>query len=115
MLKIRKDVFTIEFNVSSGLITFTVTGFFNERSSTVTSGPLRYFNRKFVVVRSANGVAIVNDILFVTVPSKEQLKVTKMFVAKVKGENSFAIEHRFAYSFEAYNLSFARRKKRKVC
>jgi hypothetical protein len=67
---------TVFFNdFSPGLITFTVTGFFRERFSVTTSNRIRYFNRNFLLAKSASGVAIVNDILFVTVPMKEQLKV----------------------------------------
>ncbi len=62
---------------SAALITFTVTGFFHERvSAPTTSAPMRYFNRNFVVAPSNGTVTILNDILFVTIPTQEQIKVS---------------------------------------
>jgi hypothetical protein len=63
------------------LITFTVTGFFKERTSGgATSGPLRYFNRFFVVARSGVNVTIVNDVMFVTLPTKEHIRVNNFLL-----------------------------------
>ena len=49
------------------------------------SVPLRYFNRMFVVAPGNGTVTIVNDILFVTVPTKEQLKVNHNIQANTVG------------------------------
>jgi len=54
------------------LMTFTVTGVFKER--TTREEPLRHFNRMFVVVPQGQGFCIVNETLYVTMPTPLQLK-----------------------------------------
>lgn len=53
------------------LMTFTVSGVFRERED---RKPIRAFNRMFVVVPQGSGFVIVNEMLFVTVPTHLQVE-----------------------------------------
>ena len=59
------------------LMSFTVSGIFREPEN--EGGPsgqvIRHFNRVFVVVPQGQGFCIVNDMLYITIPTNYQKKV----------------------------------------
>ena len=59
------------------LMSFTVSGIFREpENQGGTAGQIiRHFNRVFVVVPHGQGFCIVNDMLYVTIPTHRQKKV----------------------------------------
>ena len=61
------------------LMSFTVSGIFREPEN--EGGPsgqvIRHFNRVFVVVPQGQGFCIVNDMLYITIPTNYQKKVKK--------------------------------------
>ena len=62
------------------LMSFTVSGIFREPEN--EGGPsgqvIRHFNRVFVVVPQGQGFCIVNDMLYITIPTNYQKKVNKI-------------------------------------
>jgi len=53
------------------LMTFTVTGVFKEQEGDQS---MRHFNRMFVVVPQGSGFCIINETLFITTPTPQQLR-----------------------------------------
>ena len=62
------------------LMSFTVSGIFREPEN--EGGPsgqvIRHFNRVFVVVPQGQGFCIVNDMLYITIPTNYQKKVKEL-------------------------------------
>ena len=64
------------------LMSFTVSGIFREPEN--QGGPagqiIRHFSRVFVVVPHGQGFCIVNDMLYVTIPTHRQKKVLSLTI-----------------------------------
>ena len=64
------------------LMSFTVSGIFREPEN--EGGPsgqvIRHFNRVFVVVPQGQGFCIVNDMLYITIPTNYQKKVKQIIL-----------------------------------
>ena len=72
--------FTLDVPFATGiLMSFTVSGIFKElENEGGPTGPvIRHFNRVFVVVPHGPGFCIVNDMLYITIPTSYQKKVIK--------------------------------------
>ena len=73
-----KTSFTLDVPFATDkLMSFTVSGLFREteQAGGVSGQVIRHFNRVFVVVPHGQGFCIVNDMLYVTIPTHYQKRV----------------------------------------
>ena len=70
--------FTLDVTLATeATIVFSITGLFRERNDPARVKPIRSFSRYFVLTKVGDGWNIINDMLYLSFPTKSQLNVSE--------------------------------------